>query len=281
MGRDLYLSLARVWNLPDLHTMVNNGREWLLHVLAPLSDISRMMILMIFWRTWFIRNELVHCKPAPPMDVSVRFLQGYVDSLIGVKLNPNADPAKGKSCIVYEAPRPEMARRQQLVALSWKPPMSGWMKLNTDGAFISLDAAGAGMIMRDHLGAINFSACRALFTCRDALEAELCACMEGLSLAIQRTDLPIVVELDSLEAVSLISGAEVDRSVYASIVKEIKHLMSLRQTCITHVSRSQNKASDMLASFARTHGRTMTWLGAGPSEVLEITSDDCKDIVIE
>lgn len=154
-------------------------------------------------------------------------------------------------------------------------------EIEHNGAFVSLDAAGADMLMRDHLGAINFSACRALFTCRDALEAELCTCMEGLSLAIQRTDLPIVVELDSLEAVSLISGAELDRSVYASIVKEIKLLMSPRQTCITHVSRSQNKASDMLASFARTHGRTMTWLGAGPSEVLEITSDDCKDIVIE
>ncbi|XP_037455402.1 uncharacterized protein LOC119325778 [Triticum dicoccoides] len=145
----------------------------------------------------------------------------------------------------------------------------------TAASCAELDATNVGMDEIEH------NACRALFTCRDALEAELCTCMEGLSLAIQRTDLPIVVELDSLEAVSLISGAELDRSVYASIVKEIKLLMSPRQTCITHVSRSQNKASDMLASFARTHGRTMTWLGAGPSEVLEITSDDCKDIVIE
>ncbi|VAI49470.1 unnamed protein product [Triticum turgidum subsp. durum] len=137
------------------------------------------------------------------------------------------------------------------------------------------------MILRDHRGAINFSSCRVLFSCRDSLEAELCACMEGLSLALQRSELPIVVEMDSLEAISLISSLDADRSVYSSIVREIKHLMGLRKTCISHIVRSQNKASDCLAKFARTQGRTLTWLGAGPDEVVEIAFYDCKDVVIE
>ena len=160
-------------------------------------------------------------------------------------------------------------------------PDPGWCKLNTDGSFVNSNEAGAGMILRDHLGAINFSACRVLYACRDPLEAELCACMEGLSLALQRCDLPIAVELDSLEAVSLISSLDTDHSVYSSIVREIKHLMGLRKTCISHIVRSQNKASDCLAKFARTEGRTMTWLGAGPVEVVEIASNHCKDFVID
>ncbi|KAM3214170.1 hypothetical protein ACQJBY_066545 [Aegilops geniculata] len=131
------------------------------------------------------------------------------------------------------------------------------------------------------MGAINYSACRVLYSCRDPLEAELCACMEGLSLAIQRCDVPIALELDSLEAVTLISSPGTDLSVYSSIVREIKYLLGLRKTCISHISRTQNKASDSLASFARTQGRTMTWLGAGPVEVVEIASNDCKDLVIE
>ena len=141
--------------------------------------------------------------------------------------------------------------------------------------------AGAGMILRDHLGVINYSACRVLYSCRDPLEAELCACMEGLSLAIQRCDTPIVLELDSSEAITLISSSEVDRSVYSSIVREIKHLLGLRKTCISLISRSQNKASDSLAVFARIHGKTMTWLGSGPEETLVIVADDCKDSMIE
>lgn len=53
------------------------------------------------------------------------------------------------------------------------------MKLNTDGSFAA-DGAGSGMVLRDSRGAIIFSACRNFFSCREALKAELSACMEGL-----------------------------------------------------------------------------------------------------
>ena len=165
----------------------------------------------------------------------------------------------------------------------WRPLELGWIKLNTDGSFSMAGNAGAGMILRDHRGNVNVSACRVLYSCRDALETELCACMEGVSLALQRSDLPIVVEMDSLEAVTKISCEDADRSIYASIVKEIKYLLSLRQSCrsIIHIAWTQNKASDALASFARLQGRTMTWLGAGPDEVMSIVNLDCKNTSIE
>ena len=83
------------------------------------------------------------------------------------------------------------------------------------------------MILRDSDGKIIFSACRALYSCRDALEAELCACMEGFSFAIQHSDLPVAMGLDSLEAVTMLECRNVDRSVYAFLVNEIKLLLGL------------------------------------------------------
>ena len=65
------------------------------------------------------------------------------------------------------------------------------------------------------------------------------------------------------------------------LVQDIKQLVSSHNACITHVPRSCNKASDKLASFVRTRGRTMTWLGSGPHEVLEVARDDCNDTLIE
>lgn len=118
-------------------------------------------------------------------------------------------------------------------------------------------------------------------SCRDALDAELSTCKEGLTLALQRSDLAINIELDSVNAVNMIQSTEVDRSIYAHVVQEIKQLRSSRTSCITHVHRCQNKASDRLASFARINDRTMTWLGSGLDEILEIVRDDCKDILIE
>jgi ribonuclease HI len=200
-----------------------------------------------------------------------------MESLMAVKSNSCCDPAKGKLAIVLDGAIKHTSAAVGALP-TWSRPVNGWVKLNTDGSFVSSEIAGAGMILRDSDGKIIFSACRALFSCRDALEAELCACMEGISYALHRSDLPIAVELDSLVAVSMITCDGCDRSAYAFLVKEIRYLLSLRQSCITHVSRSQNKASDSLAAFGRAQGRTMTWIGSAPPDVLELVAMDCTDI---
>ncbi|KAI4965720.1 hypothetical protein ZWY2020_051869 [Hordeum vulgare] len=105
--------------------------------------------------------------------------------------------------------------------------------------------------------------------------------MEGISFAIQRSDLPILIEMDSSRAVAMISSGGPDRSMYASLVGEIKYLMSLRKTCINLIPRSQNKPSDRLASFGRIQGRTMTWVSSAPEDVLKLVLDDCMDPHIE
>ena len=90
------------------------------------------------------------------------------------------------------------------------------------GSYGDDGSAGSGMVLRDDKGAIIFSSCRQLFLCRDSLEAELSACMEGLSFAIQRSDLSVEIKMDSIVAVKLIQAKEVDRSVYSSLITEIR-----------------------------------------------------------
>ena len=85
----------------------------------------------------------------------------------------------------------------------WCPLMSGWVKLNTDGSFAEDGTTGAVMVLRDDIDRIIYSACTQLFSCRETHESELCACMERPSFAIQRSDLPIIVEMDSIVAVKL------------------------------------------------------------------------------
>lgn len=150
----------------------------------------------------------------------------------------------------------------------WSPPNVGWVKLNVDGSYTEGHKAGVGMVLWDDKGSIIFSSCRELFSCHEVLEAELCACMEGLSFAIQRSDLSIIVEMDSIVAVKLIHARDLDRSVYSLIVREIKYLMGLCDSCITHVNRTQNKVSDSLARFARMEGRTMTWVGSATYDAM-------------
>ena len=101
LSRALWDAMSEVWTLPNITTVENTGVEWLLHALAPLPDIERSMPLMTLWRAWHIRNEIVHNKAPPPMEVSRRFLTSYLDSIIGLKTELCDDPCKGKSIITY------------------------------------------------------------------------------------------------------------------------------------------------------------------------------------
>lgn len=267
LARELWHTMAEVWSLPNITKVEHTGKECLLHVLEPMPEVERSMLLMTLWRTWHVRNEVVHHKPPPLAESSKRFLVSYLDSLLGLKTDICMDLGKGKTPLTV----PMVRTTGPTHVGRWKMPDAGWVKLNTDGSFSEDGGAGAGMVLRDDKGAIIFSSCRVLFSCREALEAELCACMEGLSLSIQCTDLPIIVEMDSMVAMKMIQAHDVDRSLYSAIVREI-----LRRTCITLVSRSQNKVSDSLASFARVEGRTMTWIGSRPSVSEELALADCN-----
>ena len=92
-----------------------------------------------------------------------------------------------------------------------------------------------------------------------------------------RSELPIIVKMDSMVAVKLIQPHEIDRTLDSSIVRKIRHLMSVRSTCITLVNHTQNKVSDSLAKFARVEGRTITWIGSVPSTSLGQAHVDCND----
>ena len=209
----LWRSMSSSWSLPKIEEVRNTGREWLLEALHPLSDIQRCMLLMTLWRVWHNRNELTHQKEPAPMDVSKRFLMSYLDSLL-VLQNSECDPAKGKQVISYEdSVNTSHATIRTGATLKWSKPKEGWTKLNIDGSW-SDGRADASMVLRDSNGKIIFSSCRELFSCRNALESELCACMEGLSIAIQRTELPIHVEMNSLVAVNMLNEEDRDRSIF-------------------------------------------------------------------
>lgn len=274
---ELWKKMSSVWPIPSYNEVIHTDPEWLLNALVNMRPQNRPQFLLVLWRIWFVRNEIVHDKIPPPTDISCKFLVSYFDTLSNLKQDVPPVSVKGKTPV-------GPTNAHEIIAVgqgrTWSKPQAGWTKLNCDGSFDDKAAAGSGMVLRDSDGLIIFSSCRQLFNCRDPLEAELGACMEGLSLALSRTELPIAIEMDSLLAVKMIQSRDDDRSLYCSLVREIKHLRSLRETSITHIYRQQNRVSNSLANFARSEARTITWLGSGPTEVLELNASDCNPGVL-
>jgi hypothetical protein len=92
----LWQAMAQHWGLPEIHQLMNSGPEWLLHTLANLPEEVRLMLLMTIWRSWHVRNEIVHHKRPPTVEASKRFLLSYVNSLVSIKKYPDLDQVKGK-----------------------------------------------------------------------------------------------------------------------------------------------------------------------------------------
>ena len=151
------------------------------------------MLLMTLWRSWHVRNEVVHHKPPPPIEASRRFLVSYMESIWQIKNHSDKDHVKGKFILDIEALKFHTIGEQKSVSTPhWMPPSTGWCKLNTDGSFTVASGSGAGMITRDENGGIVFTACRQLNHCRDALESELYAVMEGIKLALHWCSQPLI-----------------------------------------------------------------------------------------
>ena len=137
------------------------------------------------------------------------------------------------------------------------------------------------MILRRHDGSVVFAAYHCLFNCNDALEAELHALMQGMALAAQYSDVPIIVQSDSSEALASLTGDNLSRSAYGHLVAEIKHLMVLREFIPQKIKREQNRVADRLALYSRTESTTAVWLDRGPSCIEELVPLNCNPVIRE
>jgi hypothetical protein len=154
-----------------------------------------------------------------------------LDSLLLIKQHPKTDGSKGKKVVDYSTnfPRVDIDKQGSKPEKKWLLPTRGRLKLNVDGSYVQAKGqAGAGMISRDSNWDIIFSACRVLYNCTSALEAELAACDEGLKLALCWANEPFDLESDCQNAVTMITTKEADRSALVHQVQSIKESLGER-----------------------------------------------------
>uniref|UniRef100_K4AKJ7 RNase H type-1 domain-containing protein n=1 Tax=Setaria italica TaxID=4555 RepID=K4AKJ7_SETIT len=71
---------------------------------------------------------------------------------------------------------------------------------------------------------VVLAARQVVFRCGDAKEAELLACQEGLSLAIQWRHSPLILESDCQNVCNALNLTLEDRSRLAFLIQEVKFL---------------------------------------------------------
>jgi hypothetical protein len=58
----LRAEMRRHWTLPTKELLHYTGPAWLLLLLQELNEDQRAKIMMVFWRAWHLRNDIIHGK---------------------------------------------------------------------------------------------------------------------------------------------------------------------------------------------------------------------------
>nr|XP_009802861.1 PREDICTED: uncharacterized protein LOC104248321 [Nicotiana sylvestris]XP_016462304.1 PREDICTED: uncharacterized protein LOC107785498 [Nicotiana tabacum] len=126
-------------------------------------------------------------------------------------------------------------------------PQINFYKLNTDGATSSkTDTDGIGGLIRNHKGEwmVGFAGQIPHMNC---LSAELQALIKGLSLAAQLRLLPLQVEIDAKEVITLLDN---QNSRYSNLILDCRYLLgTLHDPVVNHAYREQNCVADNLAKL--------------------------------
>jgi hypothetical protein len=76
-ARALRYEMRKHWSLPPEHNFAYSGPEWLQNLLLNSSQSQRSKVLMLLWRSWHLRNDIVHGKGLETISRSAAFLTGY------------------------------------------------------------------------------------------------------------------------------------------------------------------------------------------------------------
>jgi hypothetical protein len=157
MAVSLRKEMRKVWRLPNERKFSYKGPDWLLHLVSMLNDEDRAKTLLLLWRVWYQRNDVMHGQGKATVVGSMEFLKGYVIALgwSNSSEHPSAS-AKGKEKSwggEREAICKEDITGGNNVTSAWTPPRGGWVKLNTNAGYCqNTGTTSIGVVARHTLG---------------------------------------------------------------------------------------------------------------------------------
>jgi ribonuclease HI len=157
----------------------------------------------------------------------------------------------------------------------WKPPESGWVKLNCDAVLDERGRCfGLGGILRDEKGFVlaAWSCSRSGLPAPAAAEAS--ALFHGINACKSMGISSLIIESDSLVIVSAVQDIEASSSRYGHLVDDITELLRFFSNWkIVHVRRSSNRAAHVLARAALRNDMDCNWILDVPGCI--------RDIIVE
>jgi hypothetical protein len=271
LARALREEMRKIWTLPPESAFQINSKEWLLHLLSTSSPSIRAKIIFLLWRSWHLRNNIVHGDGKASIVASASFIANYLESFSSVNL-ARSDP-KGKAAVSPEHQLPESSVRLS----NWTTPTEGQLKENVDAGWdVSTKKAGIGVIIRGHLGQVVECEWKFISWCASAEEAEVLACLQGLKSLIRLQAPYGILESDCLRTVKILQCEVKDTSSCWSLYAEGQELLNLYQSIsICKLDRASNGLAYGLVQLGKK-GDSGSVRGSVPPPLAGLAEKDCN-----
>lgn len=224
------MASKRIWMMLGFHNhqdfFIDDAKLW---VQKNAEKESGVLFLATLWCLWVTRNNDVinnHLTTDSAVIWNIMQLEKDCASVIGHHAQHQRHP----------------------VWVCWKSPMTGFVKLNTDGSVQGTNgSAGIGGIIRDYSGEwiVGF---KGYIGSMPILLVKLKAIQQGLILARQGGYVRVMCESDSMEAIRLVLEADEPYHHYGAIVANIRRMMKEEwEVSLNHVYKQANFCADFLA----------------------------------
>lgn len=263
-SRALRAAMRSFWELPPEKLLQFSGKDGLISLLASVDKHTRARLLMLWWRAWHHRNNIIFNNGDCPIQASVSLLLGLSPPQPADPLC--AKPSRGKALVL---PLPASSNGPPRQAVTWSRPPLGWIKLNVDASFIEDLGTGTwGAILRDHASSTIGAAWASTFKCRSADEAEALAARDNLRSLQHLISGPVCLESDCLSLTRELALPSTGRSPISLLAAEMVNLLrTFQDFSICKTPRSANGAAHGIDAYAR--------LGVSPG----VLTDSVPDVV--
>ena len=274
--------LRKIWKIPAEDMFRKTGPDWLILMLANTPKDCHAQIILMLWRDWHLRNDIIHEKGKATISDSVAFLQNYLETLY-IKDNIPLCDKKGKRPMFVETRFHSKSDAgcdgggSNDIKHVWIPPEKGTLKINVDASFLQESGiASTGIIIRNHTGEVILATGHMVERCTNAEEAEAYACLDGLRLATEWAQQPFTLETDSLLTANNIKNISAKYSKFGGIYQDIHEVWTDCGKCIIRkINRDQNCAAHEIAKFIRKNTSQGSWLTSLPPSVIHVIEQDC------
>lgn len=270
--RALCEEMSKLWKLPEDRSIMPFSPDWLLQSLSICPGETKEKFMLVLWRAWHLRDDVVHNKGVATIRDSVMFLRNYWACLSTP--NPVANDVKGKQKL-HEVQSASLPPHVDVV--SWIKPPENHIKINVDASFMAATGLAAlGAVGRDCFGDIVFSAGCRFHGCSDAEEAEVQALSFGLNQARKLNLNKVQMETDCIAVVAAVNDSNVSRASWWACYENSKDMIKEFGACsVSKVHRESNVAAHELAAYARVNGDFFL-LADVPQALKHVIASDCN-----